>query len=393
MLRICSTLGLIGAFFTLSLAGAEELSFWDRAKADFALWDLDKNGELSLAEIDRAIADPKVKAADAATAVAMRRALKSKKAPLAPFTIDKIAPAKIEKTVPMATDKNAPPKSDKNAPPKTASTEVKAKGPDLEALYKSALKKISTNRASLYGPSGPKLESISQGRVGDCFCLAPLGAMTHRDPDQVRSMFQAEKDGTLKVKLGKELIDVPPLTDGELALLASTRGEGNWVQLYEKAMGLHLATKKAKMTTPIGAVGSGGSAGTALALITGQPIERFSMKAFKDPKTEESVRKAKLEELRTRLEHAIKDKRLVCGGTPSKVEVPGVTPNHAYAILNYDRKTDLVTFWNPHGQTFKPKGPTGLKNGYEVKVGKFDAPLTEVITWFNGFSWEMPKKG
>lgn len=387
MIRIYSILGLLCVFFTLSLSGAEELSFWDRAKADFALWDLDKNGELSLGEIDRAIADPKVKAADAATAVAMRRALKSKKTPLAPLTIDKIAPTKVEKSTPPAAE------ADKNASLKAAPVETKSKGPDLEGLYKSALKKINANRASLYGPSGPKLESISQGRVGDCFCLAPLGAMTHRDPDQVRAMFQAEKDGKLKVKLGKELVEVPPLTDGELALLASTRGEGNWVQLYEKAMGVHLASKKAKLTTPIGAVGSGGSAGTALSLLTGQPIERFSMKALKDPKTEESLRKAKLEELRTRLELAVKDKRLICGGTPSKVEVPGVTPNHAYAILNYDRKTDLVTFWNPHGQTFKPKGPAGLKNGYEVKVGKFQAPLGEVVTWFNGFSWEMPKKG
>jgi len=370
MLRTTSFFSLIGILSFVSLVSAEEPTFWNYAKAGFAKWDTDKNGELSIPEIDRAINDPQVKGPDAAAAVAMRRALKAKKNPINPLTVDKLAP------------------------PKDPPTDPKLKSPDMEAMFKAALKKINASRSSLYGPDGPKLESISQGRVGDCFCLAPLGAMTHRDPDQVRRMFHAAKDGKIEVKLGNETVKVEGLTDGEAALLASTRGQGSWVQIYEKAMGQHLASKKAKMTTPIGAVGSGGSAGTVLALITGHPIERFTLKTIKDPKTEESARKAKLEELRTRLEQAIKDKRLVCGGTPNKLEppIPGVTPNHAYAILNYDRKTDLVTFWNPHGQTFKPKDPTGLQHGYEVKNGKFEAPLSEVVTWFGGFSWEAPRK-
>lgn len=338
--------------------------FLDQARSHFAQWDTNKDGEVSVAEIDRAIASPKTKGSTAAAAVSIRRALKGKKTPVDHLTMDKLA-----QSVPRPPDK-------------------KTTIPDYEAMYNSALKKIAVSRTDLFGTEGPSLDSISQGRLGDCYCLAPLGAMLHRNPKQVKSMFIPSSDGKVIVQLGREKVEVPPLTDGELALFASTKTQGTWVQTYEKAMGLHLAAKKKQLTTPIGAVGAGGSAGTALALITGHRFDRFSCKPLNDETLSESEKKSKLESLRNRLESAVRDQRLICGGTPREVKVPGVTPNHAYAILHYDRKTDLVTFWNPHGQTFKPKGAQGLQFGYPVAKGQFQAPLKEVVTWLGGFSWE-----
>jgi hypothetical protein len=339
--------------------------FLDQARSHFAQWDTNKDGEISATEIDRAISNPKTQGPTAAAAVSIRRALKGKKIPVDHLTMDKLV-----QSVPRPADQ-------------------KTKIPDYEGMYNSALKKIHGSRTDLFGTETPNLDSISQGRLGDCYCLAPLGAMLHRNPNQVKSMFTPSTGGKVIVHLGKEKVEVPPLTDGELALFASTKTQGIWVQTYEKAMGIHLAAKKKQITTPIGAVGAGGSAGTALGLITGHRFERFSCKPFKDATLSDSEKKDKLESLRKGLGMAVEDKRLICGGTPKEVKVPGVTPNHAYAILNYDKKTDLVTFWNPHGQNFKPKGEPGLEFGYLVTKGKFQVPLKEAVTWIVGFSWEM----
>ena len=38
---------------------------------------------------------------------------------------------------------------------------------------------------------------------------------------------------------------------------------------------------------------------------------------------------------------------------------PGVDPIHAYAVLCYDQNADTIHLWNPHVNTFKPKGQPG----------------------------------
>lgn len=341
---------------------------WDVLKASFPKIDRNKDGSLSLAEIDQSVADPAFRGAEAAGVVALRRGIRAHKTAKGPWKWDDLE--HLVKTAPAG----------------------KSKPPDLDSYHRAALRRITAADTGLFGPMGPSLESIHQGRLGDCFCLAPLGAMTHRDPDRVRRLFQECKDGAVTVRIGGETVEVAPLTDGEKAMLASTSGQGRWVPLYEKAMGLVIARKKARLTTPLGAVGSGGSTGTALSLLTGRPIERFSLKDWKVPGADLKALEPKLCKLREGLRQAMADGRLVCGGTGTKVEVPGVHGNHAYAVLAYDPATDRVTFWNPHGQTFNPKGPEGTKNGYRVTKGIFQAPLTEVATWFGGFSWESPGK-
>src|SRR6185295_3968187 len=110
--------------------------------------------------------------------------------------------------------------------------------------------------------------------------------------------------------------------------------------------------------SPIDALGRGGSAGTMLSFITGHEITRFSFKFAKDTAATPAQRDAKLSELRNQLNAAVRENRLMTCGT-TKTTTPGVTPNHAYAVLGFDAKTDAVTLWNPHGSSFTPKGPMG----------------------------------
>ncbi len=69
---------------------------------------------------------------------------------------------------------------------------------------------------------------------------------------------------------------------------------------------------------------------------------------------------------------------------------PNISVKHAYAVLAYDATTDVVTFWNPHGQTFRPTGAPGLTHGYPTEHGRFSVPLSEVGQFFTGFTFEGP---
>ena len=61
---------------------------------------------------------------------------------------------------------------------------------------------------------------------------------------------------------------------------------------------------------------------------------------------------------------------------------PGLT-NTVFHIKN-----DSVTFWNPFGNKYVPRGPAGLEHGYPTSYGRFVCPLPEAVQWFGSFSCE-----
>lgn len=345
-------------------------AFKDRVKESFAAWDADKNGTLTREEIDRAVSDPTVKGPDAAAVVALKRAVRNTKFKLPPLTQEALA------------DLAANPGKDR---------------PDLNGMYNSALDRIRAANRDLFPKGVPSLDTLHQGKLGDCFCLAPLGGMVSRDPNDVVKMIRKQPDGSYLVKLGARDVAVPVLTDAELALTATTGSDGVWVNVYEKAVGL-TRVEKAKTDgsaepSLIDLLAKGGSAGTTIELVTGHAIERFSCQFAKSENTTEKERAAKLDELRQQLTSAFAEKRLVTCGTASGVTTPNVNGNHAYAVVGYDPKADEILLWNPHGQSFTPKGNPGLGGGYPTKAGRFRVPLPEFVRIFAGVAFEIaPKK-
>lgn len=341
-------------------------AFADRVKASFAGWDADKDGTLTREEIDRAVADPAVKGADAAAVVALKRAVRNTKYKLPPLTRDAV--------VGLA----ANPGKDR---------------PDLGGMYSAALDRIAGAERELFPKGVPSLDTLHQGKLGDCFCLAPLGSMVCRDPKDVVKMIRKQPDGSYLVRLGARDVPVPAPTDAELALTAAGGPDGVWVNVYEKAVGL-VRVEKAKAdgaASPslIDLLAKGGSAGTTIELVTGHAIERFSCRFAKDEAVGEKERAGKLDELRKQLTAAFAEKRLVTCGTASGVTTPGVHGNHAYAVVGYDVKADEILLWNPHGQTFTPKGKPGPENGYPTKDGRFRLPLPEFVRTFAGVAFEI----
>ena len=352
-------------FVFITQAPAPESPCRDLLLKAFPKIDADGSGALSLDEIEKALANPEVKGPTAAAISALRRAVRSKTKPM-PAPVTKGA---IEKPDPD------------NA------------GSKMEGNHKLALRRIQETPRDLFTGKPPLLSDIHQGRVGDCFCLAPLGGWIHRDSDSVRALFR-QKANKVEVHACGRWIPVEPLTDGEIAMLATSSGGGIWVNYYEKAMGIaRRESEKTASASPVAAINRGGSAGNAMQALTGNETTRFSCAPFKQAGLRPDRAGMLLDELRIRLAHNKASRKLACAGTGTTgIKVPGILGNHAYAVLDYDPKADLMTFWNPHGNSFKPKGSPGIQMGYPTKNGVFSMPTAEAVAVFTGFSFETGTK-
>lgn len=361
-------------------AVAADSDFLRNALAGFDTWDANKDGSLTVGEIEYAIASPDVKGDKAAAVVALRRVARNKKNPVAAYTKDDIrrmAGASIDDS----RDNEENPDND-NRPA------------SFDKYYDTALKRITSTRRDLITGGTPKLDEFKQGRLGSCFCLAPLSALVYADPKAAAALFKPSPDGsTVTVTFGKTTpVTVSRLTDGEVALVTGTGDNGIWAGTYEKAVG-QLRSQKSdeNAPTPLAVVSRGGSAGSMLSVLTGNSIERFSCKPWAEDSTTPKVElDKKLGELRAMLKTATAGKRLMTAGTSGKTrKVPSLSRGHAYAVLSYDAKTDLITIRDPHGQDFTPKGEPGLENGYAVKQGIFKAPAADVVRFMGGFAFEL----
>jgi hypothetical protein len=355
--------GLLICALTLHLRAQTTADFLAAVQKNFARWDLNHNGILSSNELDSAVADSHTTGPDAAAVAALKRASRTAKTPLPAFSITNIAAI-------------------------TASRQ-----PDLSQFYLEGVKRLAgmTNR-TLFASGLPRLETIHQGRLGNCFSLAPLGAMVYRDPAQVAAMFTVETNGDFSVRLGRRTVEVAPPTDAEIAMSSSNEHDGIWVNVYEKALGTARnddRPENERLDSPLDALARGGSAGTMLAYITGHDMKRFSFKFAKLPASATNDVAGRLDELREKLRAATAGKILMTCGT-IKPTTPELTPNHAYAVLGYDAASDKVMLWNPHGQDFAPHGAEGPENGYVTKHGVFEIPLSEFVKQFSGMAFEVP---
>ena len=341
--------------------------FMEAIAAKFYAWDLDHNQTLSAQELDIAIKDPGNTGRSAAALAALKRASLSTNFTLPPLTFNNIRELAFRPSV----------KGQLNLP----------------RVYADSLRRInSLANGQLFASSLPRLETIRQGHLGDCFCLAPIGAMVNRDPQEVASMFSVEGDYHCVVKIGSESIVVPLPTDAERAMgkMASNTHDGLWVDIYEEAMGQLQNSRKSpdqQVDSPIEAIANGGSAGRILSELTGHKVSGFSLEACKDPAVPAASLETRLASLRRKLAAATVQKRLVTCSTKAPT-TPGLSPRHVYALLAYDPIFDSVDLWNPHGNDFTPKGTPGPGNGYLTEHGRFTMPVSDFVQQFSGLALE-----
>jgi hypothetical protein len=349
--------------FCLSVAAsAAEFSFAEVFKASFAAWDSNQDGTLNKLEIDSALADPQIKGDAAAALAVVKRLNRSKTWSAIPLTLEGVS-----------------------AVPTTKG------GPKLTSMFNEGRQRIANAKRELFVEAAPSLLKLQQGDMGNCFSLAPLGCMLSRNPAQVKAMFKENDDGSYDVKIGKQNVRVVAPTDAEIALSSSNESTGLWSNVYEKAAGMarnELRDEKDRVTTPLDAIARGGSAGTMLAFITGNEMERFTLKWAKDKKTTPAETESKLTELRAKLIAAFAERRCVTTGTLSPT-MPGMRGGHAYGVVGYNAATDQIKTWDPHGDTFTPKGTSGSETGYPRQDGLCEMPLVVFVKQFAGLAFEL----
>jgi hypothetical protein len=183
-------------------AGLADDGFIGQVKANFSSWDLDHDGVLSVDEIEKALDDPAVKGPSAAAVASLRQAVYAQPA---------IKPITLEKLIDAVDDKGT----------------INPKPPAYRGMYAAALKKIETRHREVFVSETPRVETLGQGRLGDCFLLAPLGTVAYCQPKQLVDMLQPKPDGTIAVHFGDgETVALPAPTDGEIVIGASTLDDG-----------------------------------------------------------------------------------------------------------------------------------------------------------------------
>lgn len=375
------------------------------ASASFEKWDQDGNGELSADEVDRLCVDPGVRGPEAAAAAAVKRIIRSDRYAVPPLTLENLVrpapPARRERD-------GIEEDSSRSDSPEIAVRSAERRPPNFQASYSSSLRRITSTKRDLFLDETPDVDKCRQGPLGNCYFVAPIGALVHRDPSELARLVVERDDGGYDVRFRDgQSISLAPLTDAEIALSGTTGDEGLWLPVLEKAFGtLRRNASPARYTTqtPTDAIAMGGSAATTIRMLTGHQAERVVLK--RRPRSTEKDAQGKpvelppepagdladlAERVRTKVFTALAGGRLVACGTGTEPQPPGISGKHAYAVIAFDAGADALTLWNPHGNTFRPKGDPGLEAGYATRAGVFTVPIDDFVRIFTGVTIETDR--
>lgn len=356
----------------------------------FAMWDEDGNGVLCADEIDRHVVSPMFAGEPAAALAALKLVVRNMKATPPELTLEFVTTRSHEpagELLPSETP-NDP------APDATRPTTVRPPA-SLERRYQAALRKIRSAQRELFADSEPDIATCRQGPLGSCFFVAGVGAMVHRDPESVRRMirpgFNDTGEACYHVTFGDgRTVTVPILTDAQFGLTSSAGRDGAWMSVLEQAYGslrMNSRPESRRTLESSDALAQGGSLSTTLRALTGSPVERTRLRAAADQDSE------LVSKVRERLSAAMRERKLAGASTGTTGKLPpGVNGRHAYAVLGFDGERDLVKLWNPHGNTFRPRGEAGLERGYETRRGVFEVPISEFVRIFDGLVVERRRE-
>lgn len=364
-------------------------SFSTVVLAAFNQFDTDHSGDLGAAEINKAVFDPEYHGAQAAAVAALHEWIAADKDPIP--TLNR-AWFLAYKPVPLHRDKSM------SADDARKAQKAYAASPDsLQSTFSSGYRRLLGKHSdSLYTPAGlPSMNDIKQGALGDCYMLAPLGAMVHRDPNAVAAMLKADPNATT-VQFGNgQSVTVPKLTDAQLAMGGASDTQALWVRVIENAYGNRYFKNKPDHVARD--VMNGGSIRSAGLVFTGHWFDAIRLVGDYKKSVEQGVIDKAATAITDQLPKALADHKLALASTPAHEMPKSISPNHAYAVFGFDATAKTITLWNPHSNKFTPKGLAGLDNGYKVEGGVFTMPLADFIHTFGSICIETdltsdPKK-
>jgi hypothetical protein len=375
----------LGLVIVLALAqtAPTHSNFADVVRAHFDAWDLDHDGKIEGREIDVLMTRRSIRGEAAAALAVLKIRERRVPAPVRPgFTLSVHDVDDLD----ALTDK--------------AVAIDRAKGPPkpfhAEKHYKSYLKMLESLQPRLYAGSGPDFSAMKQGGIGDCYFFCLTGFLAQKHPKKIREMIQSTPNGNYVVKfLDGESFPIAAPSEAELLVnnSSSSLSDGIWLCVLEKALGkrlrLHAKDPAKKTAEPTDAMASGGSTATVMTLYSGHKPKAIKLRDSRQAA-------ARLQELRRELPATLAHGRMASlemgDPAPDLAKVPGVGYRHAYAIMEFDPKSDQLTVWNPWGQHFQPKGPEGAEHGFAAEHGIFHIPLATVYKHFSTVHLETTER-
>jgi len=349
--------------------------FAEVVRAHFAEWDLNHDGRLVAQEIDQLMNRHTIRGEEAAALATIK--LRERTTPVAErahfsTSLAQLAGQGGNQGGTLAAD----------------SARVGRPPFNYELHFLRSLKVLGTLVPRLFAGNQPDFRAMKQGAIGDCYFFSLTGYLAAREPQKIVRMIVPEPSGNFTVRFfDREVIPVSAPTEAEMLVnnSASSLSDGYWLCVLEKAVGKRMrATTKnqAKRTAEAtDAMAAGGGTGMMIKLYSGH---RFQTIKLRDPR--EAAKR--LSELRRELPAVLARGKLAgveMNREPpaGQAKVPGLGYDHAYAIIGYAPRTDLVSVWNPWRQNFTPKGPEGVEHGFVTEHGVFQVHLTTLYHQFS----------
>jgi hypothetical protein len=191
-----------------------------------------------------------------------------------------------------------------------------------------------------------KPEAVEQGTVGNCYFMATLASVAKTNPQIIQRILHMNEDGTYTITFPgarDEPITVPRPTDVELILYAQATRYGIWAPIIEKAYGKYLSNHNVGKSR-ISAENTGNATERvhhAMDLLTGQTGQW------------KNIPSADYEELVEILDDATTQKRILVAVTDGRGDhhknSQGIPELHAYSVIDWDKKKEVITLRNPWG--------------------------------------------
>lgn len=348
--------------------------FAEIVREHFAAWDLDRDGRLESAEIDRLAARKDIQGEAAAALAAVKLRERG------------VKPAAERKKFFVTLEQLTAP----HAGGQSGSSDAARKGAHefhYESHYRRNVRVLASLERRLFRDNLPDFTRMRQGEIGDCYFFSLTGYLAHHEPRRLVQMIEAGHNGDFTVRFGTgDRVHVPAPTDVEILInnSSSSLEDGLWLPVLEKALGEVMRSRQAadkRTAEATDAMASGGPTSLIIHLYSGHRGHHFPL---------HSARHADmaLGELRHALPEALAHRRLVGvnmddqppGG---RAKIPGLGYGHAYALLAFDPRHDAVTVWNPWGNTFRPKGEEGPEHGFSTERGVFQLSLETLCRNFS----------
>ena len=342
-----------------------------RVRANFASWDKDGDGFISMSEANGLLQDPTIQGNDAAALAALHGYIEH----IEELSNDELGDENDGVTLNDLTafergvSEDSLDNEDRADWGYSAGQGKVGRGQLNRSAYGATRKGQTYNELFINGV--PSLSSLRQGGIGDCYFLAALAGVINRDPGELVRMIERNvADGKVtsytvsfpQRSLGA--VTVPAPTDAEIARYSSAGRDGLWLIVMEKAYAQARGGDNVQEE-----IGEGGQLSTGVKAMSGNKTDTDIL-TF----TRESTTKRKLQ-------GAFKDGKLVTAAIMSKNRLK-LPSGHAYTVLGFDGSA--LTIRNPWGSlpSEVPKDVDGFKPDaggvFKISLTLFDDVFSQI---------------